>query len=250
MKPSFTILELVIVIIIIAILASTVSIYMPNDNLRLAADNIEKNIRFTESLALKDDKYQPFPEDNSSTEQNRSKYWFKQFWQIRFTKNRNDPKDLWYEVFSDQPYKKEGQNFDKKGVNPHNAWEIGFAKNPLNKKYLIGRCGSSGFPACSKVDTSLNLSEKYGIKQIVFDGSSIAWNRPKRVMFDNYGNIFLSEGAAGDGGDINPLDTNRTILTKEINIKLCLDTPCNPNKNRCIQINITPSGFVYSSICK
>ena len=249
--PSFTILELILVIVIIGILVSTISIYIPNNNLQVAADQIISHIRYTQSLALKEDKYQPFPLNNSITEMNRSKYWFKQWWQIRFTKNKNDPKDLWYEIFSDQPYHLNGQNFDRKGVNPHNSWDIGFAKDPLSGKYLIGRCGSSGFPNCDKVDTKLNLTKTYGIKVILFNDSSVAWNHPKRLMFDNYGNVFLNEGLQGDGGDINPLDeTNRNMLTKNASIKLCLDNPCNFTKDRCIQINITPTGYVYKSNCE
>ena len=249
-KPSFTLLELVIVIIIIGILAATISISIPDNRLQLAADQIISHIRYTQSLALKEDKYQPFPENNSTTEIMRSKYWFKQWWQIRFTQNKNDPKDLWYEVFSDQPYYRNGQNFDRKGVNPHNAWNIGFAKDPLSGKYLIGRCGSSGFPNCNLVNTNLNLTQKYGIKKILFNGSVVSWNNPKRLMFDNFGNVFLSEGSSSDGGDINPLDLNRELLIQTIRIKLYLsDNTSDLSKNNCIQINVTPSGFTYSSIC-
>ena len=254
---SFTLLELVLVIVVIGILAFSLPILVPNNNLQLAADNLIKNIYFARSLALKDDKYQPFPlhscdgSDEGKRECNRSKYWFKQWWQVRFTQNRNDPKDLWYEVFSDQPYHLDGQNFDRKGVNPTSVWDISFAKNPLNNKYLIGRCGGS-YPDCNKVDEKLNLTKKYGIKEVLFDGKRVVWNRPKRLMFDNFGNVFLSEGRASDGGDINPLDyDNRQLLTHLLKIRLCFDVDCAKlSKDRCIQINVTPNGFVYKSECK
>jgi len=247
LKPSFSILELVIVIIIIGILASTFMIPSSVNKLQLATDTIEKYINFTHSLALKEDMYQPFPKENNVTENNRSKYWFKQWWQIRFTRDKNDPKYFWCEVFSDQPYDKDAQNFDRKGATPTNTWDKSFAKNPLDGKYLIGKCGS-GFPPCDKITKELALSEKYGIKQILFDGKNVNWNTPKRIIFDNFGNVFLSEGEIGDKGDINPLDSSeRILLTHNLIIKLCTDNNC--NKNFCKEIIVTPTGNIYQSSC-
>jgi len=251
---SFTLLELLIVIVIIGILVSSISFNFAPDNLQLAADNLIKNIQFTQSLALKDDKYQPFPVENNDIENNRSKYWFKQWWQVRFTKNRNDPKDLWYEIFSDVPFDN-SYNFDKVGNYPpkSNIWEIGYAKNPLNDKFLTGKCDTDGkgnYPPCEKIDKHLNLTQSYGIKTVIFNGSTISSSNSKRLIFDNAGNIFLTEGQKGDGGDINPLDIdNREVLDKNISIKLCLDNPCQYITSRCIQINITPNGYIYKSNC-
>ena len=250
LSPSFTILELVIVIIIIGILAATISISFPNNNLQLAADNLIKNIRFTQSLALKDDKYQPYPINNTSVEMNRSKYWFKQWWQIRFStfKDSSGNTHYWYEIFSDQPYDATTKNFTAQANLPTSLWNIKIAKNPLNQKLMIGHCGVSQYPDCSKTDTKLDLTKTYGIKKIEF----INFDRyTKRIVFDNLGNVFLREGDDGDAGDINPLDdTKREMLTKVAKIRLCLTNPCQYNKNQCIQINITPTGYSYISKCK
>ena len=254
-SPSFTLLELVIVIILIGILAYSIPILIPNNNLQLATDTLIRNIYFTQSLALKDDKYQPFPLEDNTTENNRSKYWFKQWWQVRFTKNRNDPKDLWYEIFSDVPYNN-SYNFDKVGNYPpkSNIWEIGYAKNPLNGKYLTGKCDTDNkgnYPPCEKIDKHLNLTKAYGIKTVIFNGSTISSSNSKRLIFDNFGNVFLREGDKGDAGDINPLDFDkRELLTKEISIKLCLDNPCNKIPSRCREINITATGFIYQTECE
>ena len=244
MKPSFTLLELVIVIIIIGILVSTVSIFIPNDNLRLAADNLAKNIRFTKSLALKDDKYQPFPNNDTSQEENRSKYWFKQWWQVRFSHTGGD---YWYEIFSDVPSKYKTKNFTAQANLPTNAWQISIAKNPLDNKLMIGHCGISQYPDCNQTDNKLNLTKTYGIKKLKFTNF---YSRSPRLVFDNYGNVFLKEGKDGDEGDINPVDKeNRMILIKNANIKLCLDNPCKYQKDRCLQVNITPTGYVFISEC-
>ncbi len=247
LRPSFTLLELVIVIIIIGILAVTISISIPNDNLQLAADSLMKNIRFTQSLALKDDKYQPFPLNNTNIEQNRSKYWFKQWWQIRFsTFNENGKTHYWYEIFSDVPYNSSSHNFDAQANLPTSAWYISIAKDPLNNKLMIGHCGVSQYPDCNQTDEKLDLTKYYGIKNVEY----VNFKSSKRLVFDNFGNVFLREGDDGDTGDVNPLQYNkRYLLTKIAKIRLCLDTTCNYNKNRCIQINITPTGYVYTSIC-
>ena len=248
MKPSFTILELVIVIIIIGILISTISISIPNNHLRIAADNLAKNIRFAESLALKDDKYQPFPKNNTSKEQNRSKYWFKQWWQVRFsTFNSNGQTHYWYEIFTDVPSKYKTKNFTAQANLPTNAWQVSIAKNPLDNKLMIGHCGVSHYPNCDQTDQQLDLTKSYGIKKLKFTNF---YSHSPRLVFDNYGNVFLKEGQDGDAGDTNPVDkNNRIVLTQNANIKLCLDNPCKYQKDRCLQVNITPNGYVFISKC-
>ncbi|GAX88076.1 conserved hypothetical protein [Lebetimonas natsushimae] len=247
-SPSFTLIELLIVIVIIGIVITSISFNLAPDKLNIAADEIIRNIRYTQSLALKDDKYQPFPINNSVIEQNRSKYWFKQWWQIRFSSsNENGKIHYWYEIFSDLPSDQTGSsytyNFDKTGHypdNPKSLWYKSIATD-INGKLLIGHCNKSHYPDCDKVNQNLDLTKTYGIVNITFN------NRfPFRLVFDNYGNIFLDESnSKGDNGDINPLDkNNRPILKNKINkIKLYSST------NKCIQINITPTGEIYKSNC-
>jgi len=230
--------------------------------LQLAADSLIKNIRFTQSLALKDDKYQPVPINNSSVEMNRSKYWFKQWWHIKITNAGND---IIYYIFSDSPRAISSANFNKKIVRKV-EYTVELAKNAYGK-YLIGAnkedSGNNNYPSKNSIDKTLNLTKEYGIKRIEFNGyssSSMPNKMGKRidVLFDSFGNVFLNEGKygkcpssyTGDCGDINPLDEkNRKLLTKNINIKLCLDNPCIKKENRCVQINISPTGFVYKSDC-
>ena len=247
MKPSFSILELVIVIIIIGILASTIIVPSGVNKLQLAADTLEKYINFTHSLALKDDKYQPFPENNSTIEQNRSKYWFKQWWQIRFStfNDENGKTHYWYEIFSDLPSDKESHtytyNFDGTGHYPDNPkkWYKSIALNPSNNKLMIGHCGVSHYPDCNETDNKLDLTKAFGITRVEYKN----FGRSKRLVFDNFGNVFLGEGDKGDAGDINPLDKNeRKLLTKIAKIKLYINSDC-------LQINITPTGEVYKSNC-
>jgi type II secretory pathway pseudopilin PulG len=249
--PSFTLIELLIIIIIIGIVITSISFNLNPAKLDLAADNLIKNIRYTQSLALKDDKYQPFPLADNEVEYNRSKYWFKQWWQIRFAK-RKSTDELYYEIFSDLPYNG-SYNFSKNGYQPTNkkSWEETYAKNPINGLYLIGikDDGSGNYP--QNADTTLNLTKYCNIKRIEVNGDEVKWNVSKRFLFDNYGNIFTTEGKKGDGGDINPLDKDeRKVLRTTAIIRLCKDNPCKYEDGKCIQINITPTGEVYKSKCK
>jgi len=245
---SFTLLELLIVIVIIGILISNISFNFASDNLQLAADNLIKNIHLAKSLALKDDKYQPFPIYDNITENNRSKYWFKQWWQVRFsTFYDNGETHYWYEIFTDQPYSKSTKNFTAQANLPTSLWYIKLAKNPLNQKLLIGHCGVSQYPDCNQTDAKLDLTKTYGIKRVEYVNF---YSNSKRLVFDNFGNVFLREGDDGDAGDVNPLDSDeRKLLTKTAAIKLCLDNPCQKTSNHCIQINITPSGYIYKTTC-
>ena len=228
MKRSFTLIEIILVLIIFGIFATTITFKIGVNRLDVAADRIIKDILYTESLAFNEDKYQPFPINSSSKETNRSKYWFKSWWQVRFFKNSNG--DYFYEVFSDSP------SFDKRG-GPVSE----FAIDTLTKKYLTGNYSSN-------TDDDLNLTH-YGVHYITTSKGAIASNKSFRLLFDNYGNLFLDEGKKGDGGDINPLQ--REIMVSNQYIKLCVDSSsCNSDdKTKCIKINITPTGKLYKSKC-
>jgi len=263
-SSSFTVLELVIVLIIIGILAYVANFSFFNTSLQVAADNIIKDIRYTQSLALKEDKYQPYPahacdgSDEGKIECNRSKYWFKQWWHLRITNAGND---IIYYVFSDQPRSSSSTNFDLKTVTA-SQYTVELAKNPYNNKYLIGAnkedTGNNNYPPKSEIDKNLNLTKTFGIKRVEinqsFSSSSMPGNLGKRVdlLFDNFGNVFFKEGDAGDAGDINPLDKEkRKILIGLAAIKLCTTTDCSlKDIDHCIQINITPAGYIYKSNCE
>jgi len=248
MKKSFTLIELLIVIVVIAILAMNANFTLSDTSLNQAADQVLTNINYTHELALKDNKFQYYPINNSVVELNRTKYWFKQWWQIRFTYYTKDSKTFYfYEIFSDLPYDG-SHNFSGVGNLPNNktSWYKTYAKNPVNSLYLVGKnqnnSGDTNFPATS--DEKLNLTESYDIKKVKINGQSIKSSGAiKRFIFDNYGNVYTSEGKNGDGGDINPYDKDeRKPLTQTATISLCKDDNCEKNISICISPKV---GFAY-----
>jgi len=242
LRPSFTLIELIIVIIIIGILAYSLTFKFAPNNIQAAADKLINDLRYTQSLALKDDKYYPYPENNSSIEQNRSKYWFKQWWQIRLSRQRNDPKYYYYSIFSDSA--------NSSNIFDTNTSTKEYAISPLSVKYKAGDYNSS--TSEKPILKGVKLIRVYTLQTPnPFGVTNLSSNNSIHIIFDNFGNIFAKEGLPGDSGDINPIDkNNRPLLVKDFYLQLCADKPCVTSKERCVQINITPSGYIFKSNCQ
>jgi prepilin-type N-terminal cleavage/methylation domain-containing protein len=249
-SSSFTLLELLVVIIVIGIIAGSLSFDFSPDRLHLIASQLLKDIRYTQSLALKNDKYQPFPVDNTAIEQNRSKYWFKQWWQIKFSKEGDD---IIYYVFSDHPSSKSA-NFNRQIIDT--SLKLETAKNPEGF-YLYG--GHTYLTTGVNTNQDLNLS-KYHIKRIELKTGSYRYsNGYIHLLFDNCGNVFLNEGKyvkntlGGDQGDINPLDPVRKLVTSEIRINLCKklnsSNNCDISEENCLGLSISPAGYAVITKC-
>ena len=131
MKNAFTMIELVFVIVIVGILSSVISSSFERNTLREAADQVVSHIRYTQHLAMVDDKFVPNPEmSKESTQARKSKHaqeWFKSRWQIFFANTEGSGNQWSYMIFADSP------NYTgTPDVSEH-------AKNPLNvNQYLSG----------------------------------------------------------------------------------------------------------------
>ena len=229
MKPSFTLLELVIVIILIGILAATISISIPNDKLQTATDTLIKYIDYTHSLALKDDKYQVFSKNKSNlSDNNLAHYWYKKWWRISIGVNNKG--NYYFEVYTD--------------MNLNGNDEVNeTAKDPLTGKYLKGNYSVN---TASK-DTNLS---RFGIKKIIYKyenkEKNITTSNRLNIYFDNYGNVFKKLYNTQIFKKTSTLGSN--ILSSNLEIKLCIDSTCDNNKT-CKAIVITPTGYTYKSTC-
>ena len=94
MKKAFTLLELVFVLVVIGILAAVILPRTTSDSAVEAALELQSSIRYTQHLAMQDDKF----DANNNT-------WFRNRWQIRFNGSK-------YSIVSDN-----GATFAKDPAN-------------------------------------------------------------------------------------------------------------------------------------
>lgn len=214
MKKAFTLIELIFVLVVIGVIAAVSLPNLNKNDLSKAAVQVATHIRYTQHLAMMDDKF-------DKTDSN----WYKKRWQIQFNKTI-DTIDVWaYTIYSD--YTISG--------NANGVSEI--AKNPYNKnQYLTG--GASGF-----IDLNDNrrmkvmaLQETYGIKDIKFSNCG---STAKRISFDTLGRPL-------NGSPSTANNQVERIITTQCIIKLCEVTDCDAaNLDEAISIFIEPeTGFV------
>ena len=160
---AFTMIELVFVIVVLGILAALALPRMDRDLRQEAADNVLSAIRYTQHLALNDDKTDPFDGN-----------WQKELWQIRFSQ----PSGEWlYAVGSNTNH---GTNIDQDES----------AIDPANGKYMHSGNAS---PADSDESPNIFLTHKYGISTIdftncnVLTGSTGTSGTVQHIAFDNFG---------------------------------------------------------------
>lgn len=163
MKKAFTILELVFIIVIIGILATVIIPKTETDSLQQAATQVISDIRYTQHLAMVDDKY-----DANNSE------WFKGKWQFLFGESNNTNKLYAYTIFSD------------KSTYSGNPDPKEMATNPLDKSKLL----SGGFSGTlnwedAKASKTLNIGYSYGITNVRQSGCGA-----KRISFDYLGRPF------------------------------------------------------------
>ncbi|RUT49083.1 prepilin-type N-terminal cleavage/methylation domain-containing protein [Campylobacter fetus] len=184
MKKAFTLIEIIVVLVIIGIMASFTIPKLNRNDLRLAADQIVSDIRYTQHLAMIDDKF-----DRSDPS------WYRGRWQIYFNTFGGQQT---YTVFADQP--NYSGNPDSKEI----------ARNPINayQHLTIGHSGISGI----KPTKELNLDEKYGIKSINLDCGA---SNNSRIFFDELGRPY-----AGNQKDKTIANYNKLMLKKVCKITI------------------------------
>lgn len=144
-------IELIIIIVVVGILVAMVLPRLERDNLREAAEQVARHIRYTQHLAMIEDVY-----DNSSAN------WHRAMWRISFRSNNC------YVVSSNRDL---NTNYDRSES----------AVDPLTDKYLYSDV------SCSQQSTDngdVFLADKYAIDNIALS-SSCGGNR--FIAFDNMG---------------------------------------------------------------
>lgn len=164
MKTAFSFIEVILVVFLLGILSTFVFPKIQKDNVLLAANQVAMHLRYTQYLALLDDK------------SNLGEQWYKRYWRLFFHSGLvGDSKEHeWrYTVFSDD---------GRFSGNPNSMNQI--ANDPAN----IGKKLTSGFNAQSykdsRISPNLNLSKTFGIKNITFKDCGA---KNQTISFDNYG---------------------------------------------------------------
>lgn len=180
-KNAFTILELVIVIIVIGILAAMVLPRIQRDVRQEAADNILSAIRYTQHLALIDDKTDPSDPN-----------WQQTMWMIRFIGGSN----AYYTISSD---------LDKSGSVEKSECAI----DPANGKYLFHL---SPNPTQNDESPNVTIGEKYGINSITPSGGCTS----QHIAFDHLGRPHT--GLNTTGGSTSAGNRYATYMASDCNL--------------------------------
>jgi len=170
MKKAFTLLELVFVVVVIGILAAAIIPRYESTNLNEAATQLVSHIRYTQHLAMIDDKY--------SDTDDPANNWWKGRWILKFKKSileTNNEES--YTIFSDHY----GTTFSG---NANSEDEI--AANPLDMSKKLTGGDSAIHYDDEKATKNMNLGMKYGITSVSL-GSNCVKNGSKGIAFDHLG---------------------------------------------------------------
>ena len=172
MKKAFTLLELVFVIVVIGILTAIMLPRIETNPVQEAAVQLLSDIRYTQHLALVDDKFDS--NDNA---------WYKKRWQIVFSQGAQTDNEWAYSIFADTAGASTGQvDLSEVALNPLDTGRVlsgGYAGGPIQLDIT-----SNSFLGTKK----LNLGVSYGITDVTFSNSCNGANGlSKRIVFDHFG---------------------------------------------------------------
>jgi len=196
MKKAFTMLELIFVIIVIGILATIILPSTKRNPLQEAAIQLQSHIRYTQHLALIDDKY-------LSIDGN----WYKKRWQLVFSSSAAANNQVAYTIFSDTA-----------GTSTGNVNTSEVARNPENSsQYMTG--GYSGANALDITNSSfngmkkLNLGMSYGVSSVTLSGGC----SNSRIAFE-----YLGRPLQGDQNTMTGAYSAGTqrLITSDCNVTL------------------------------
>ena len=178
MKKAFTLVELVFVVVVIGILAFALwPTKQPTQALE-AARQIVAHIRYTQHLALNDDKFATHT-DTGGTD-SIAKDWYKRLWRITFSNIGAVPgckSGGWrYAV-----YQNISRGLSDRG-QPNGANEA--ARNPAQAGKVLSACYSG---LSTNTSDELNLSQTYKIENIDFSGFGT-----QGIIFDELGRAYPS----------------------------------------------------------
>jgi len=225
-KNAFSMLELVFVIVIIGILAATIIPQTKTNPLQEAAVQLASHIKYTQHLAMMDDRY-----DSSNIDSNGTVKWYKERWQLVFSNNENTDHQLGYTIFSDHKDDSTGEpNIDEIAKNPQNPNQLMSGGYTGTVKLKIGH---SDFMGMKK----LNIGKTYAVISVTFSDSCDGSNgSATRISFDHLGRPF--EGKQSSMHSPYNIGVEQRLIQTTCTIKLS-------DSSDSVDINIEPeTGYV------
>ncbi len=238
---AFTMIELVFVIVVAGILAAVIMPRMDRNTLQEAAIQLISHIRYTQHLAMVDDRF-------DATNQ----FWFRERWQIRFyqnlaytngtcpTDNGQPYNNVWaYSIFSENPGYTGNPDINEMARNPQNPAQF------LSGGYNNTLCVTNADNAANQQSMpELQLGTEYDIQDMNFTAScSIAGSQ--RIAFDHVGRPL--RGAFNNYNTAYPINVaGNRLITQQCVITLCSVSCGIANANQFVQIAIEPeTGYIH-----
>ena len=202
-KRAFTMIELVFVIVVVGILAAIMIPKLNRNASREAANQILTHIRYTQHLAMQDDKYENFVSDNPVR-------WYRMRWGVAFNNTSLQKCSIdkpgvntWkYSVFFDKSL---NGNINSESEVANDIYKSG--------KLLSGGWSGISTDACKKINKELNLGKRFGITLVDFkDGCS----GMQTIIFDEMGRP-MRVASTTSGGAKRPYDR---LLKKDCSITI------------------------------
>ena len=183
MKKAFTLVELIFVVVVIGILAFALwPTKQPTQALE-AARQIVAHIRYTQHLALNDDKFATHTYiATDGTKKNIAIDWYKRLWRITFS-NLTADKDCKIGGWQYAVYQNIAGDLSDKG-QPNGTIEA--ARNPAQAGKVLSACYSG---LSTNTSDELNLGQTYKIENIDF--SELAeGGKIQGIIFDELGRAY------------------------------------------------------------
>jgi prepilin-type N-terminal cleavage/methylation domain-containing protein len=213
MKKAFTLLEVIFVIAVVGILSSVIIPRIGGDELHDAASQFVSHVRYTQHLAMSNDKYDP-----SDVAPNNS--WFERRWRIMFS-NGNGTGYKWsYTIFD-----------DSENTSTGNPGPSEIAVNPVNKNKLLtgGYSSSTGTiintndPRATK---ELNIGMKYGVEDVDFSAACRTATNNKTISFDHLGRPIRGQISQMLTSYDSSTSVTNNLISQTCQIDLCSVSDC------------------------
>lgn len=185
MKKAFTLVELIFVVVVIGILAFALWPKKQPTQALEAARQIVAHIRYTQHLALNDDKFATHTYiATDGTKKNIAIDWYKRLWRITFS-NLTADKDCKIGGWQYAVYQNIAGDLSDKG-QPNGTIEA--ARNPAQAGKVLSACYSG---LSTNTSDELNLGQTYKIENIYFSEFATD-SRIQGIIFDELGRAYPS----------------------------------------------------------